>query len=298
MAVIRHSELVVRSRLGALTRMLPAARQGDVHGVHQARVATRRLREALPLVTAGHKGRKLGREMRRLTRSLGPVRELDVALEMLHELASDRDVPRPAISCLQRVVREERRRLHRHLVKRMARCDFEKLGRRAVTAAAKHDAAVLREGPSGRAGQLAAARLRAAGRAERVRDAIENAAVIYLPDRLHEVRIAVKKLRYALEIVSELSGSRATARILVLKRAQDLLGRMHDFEVLIARTRAVQASGQATSLQLSADLDKLVRRLETECRRLHGHYIAMRPRLLTICDQVIAAPRLRSGRAA
>jgi CHAD domain-containing protein len=233
--------------------------------------------------------------MRRLTRSLGPVRELDVAREMLDELAA-RDVPRTAVHCLQQSIRDERQRLHRHLVKAVERCNFEKLGKRATNAARKHDVALAEEGPGGRARQLEDARMRAAARAERVVDAIESAAVIYLPDRLHEVRIAVKKLRYSMEVVRELSGSRATARILTLKRAQDLLGRMHDFEVLIARTRAVQGSGKATSLQLSADLDRLVRRLETDCRRLHGHYIAMRPALLGICDRVIAAARPRSGR--
>lgn len=277
--------------------MLPMARQGDVRGVHQARVATRRLREALPLVTSGTRARKLGRQMRRLTRSLGPVRELDVAREMLDELTASRDVPRTAVHCLQQSIRDERQRLHRHLVKAVERCNFAKLGKKATTAARKHDAALAKEGPAGRARQLAEARLRAAARAERVLEAIDSAAVIYLPDRLHEVRIAVKKLRYSMEVVLELSGSRATARILALKRAQDLLGRMHDFEVLIARTRAVQGSGKATSLQLSADLDRLVRRLETDCRRLHGQYIGMRPTLIGICDRVIAAPRLRSGRA-
>jgi CHAD domain-containing protein len=186
-------------------------------------------------------------------------------------------------------VRDERTRLQRHLIKAVARCDFQKLGKRALVAARKHDAAAAREGPSGRARQLGEARLRAAGRAERVRDAIDNAAMIYLPDRLHEVRIAVKKLRYSMEIVRELSGSRAMARINTLKDAQDLLGRMHDVEVLIARTRAIQGSGKASSLRLSADLDRLVRRLETESRQLHGHYIGMRPRLLAICDHVIDA---------
>ena len=101
-----HSELLVRQRLRALTSTLPAARVGDVHAIHQARVATRRLREALPLVATGEKGRKLEREIRRLTRSLGPVRELDVAFEMLEELGTSRDVPRPAVSCLLQTIRE------------------------------------------------------------------------------------------------------------------------------------------------------------------------------------------------
>lgn len=284
-----HSEGLVRQRLRALTSTLPGARRGDVHSVHQARVSTRRLRETLPLITSGPKGRKLEREMRRLTRSLGPVRELDVALEMLEELGASRDVPRPAVTCLQQTIRDERRRLHHHLVKSVARCNFEKLGKRAASAARKHDHEAARAGGGAMSRQLADARGRAARRADQLREAMENAAGLYLPDRLHDVRIAVKKLRYAMEIVRDLSGSRAAARILALEDAQDLVGRMHDFEVLIARTRGVQGSGSVPSLRLSADLDRLVRRLETECRRLHGHYIAMRPRLLAICDHVAAA---------
>ena len=140
--------------------------------------------------------------------------------------------------------------------------------------------------------RLAVARQRAARRAARLRAAIENAAGIYLPDRLHEVRIAVKKLRYALELARELSGSRAMAAIRTLKEAQDLLGRMHDLEVLIARTRAVQGSPIGVNLRLSGDLDRVVRRLENECRQLHGHYMTLRHKLLALCDRVEAAPAL------
>ena len=81
------------------------------------------------------------------------------------------------------------------------------------------------------------------------------------------------------------------AAIRSLKEAQDLLGRMHDLEVLIARTRAVQGSPIGTNLRLSGDLDRLVRRLETECRQLHGHYMALRRKLLVICDRVEHVPR-------
>jgi CHAD domain-containing protein len=133
--------------------------------------------------------------------------------------------------------------------------------------------------------------LRVARRATALRAAIENAAGIYLPDRLHDVRIAVKKMRYAMELARELSGSRALAAIRSLKEAQDLLGRMHDLEILIARTRAVQGSPIGTNLRLSGDLDRLVRRLETECRQLHGHYMALRHKLLAICDRVETVPR-------
>ena len=111
----------------------------------------------------------------------------------------------------------------------------------------------------------------------------------------HEVRIAVKKLRYAMEVSRELSGSRALARIRTLKEAQDLLGHMHDHEVLIARVRGIQSS--TPNLRLSGDLDKLVRRLETEARQIHGQYVALRKKLLAIADAT-ATPRARHAPAA
>jgi ABC-type sugar transport system ATPase subunit len=110
--------------------------------------------------------------------------------------------------------------------------------------------------------------------------------------------LTLTETRRLLEIVRDLSRSRATARILTLKRAQDLLGRIHDLEVLIARTRAIQGSPNAPTLPVSADMDLLVRRLETECRRLHGRYIAMRAPMLTICDHVSGGPTSRRGEPA
>ena len=284
------SELLIRQRMNALTRALPGAREGDPLLVHQARVASRRLREALPLVASGSKGRKLGRSARRLTRALGPVRELDVALEMLEGMTTGSEAPRGAIARLKQVVREERQRMHTEMCSRVNRVDVEKLRRRAASAAAK-GADRPRRDPR----RVAAAQLRAARRANRLREAIESAAGLYLPDRLHQVRIAVKKLRYAMEVSRELSGSRATARIRTLKEAQDLLGHMHDHEVLIARVRGIQSS--TPNLRLSADLDKLVRRLETEARQIHGQYMALRKKLLAIADAT-ATLRARQAPAA
>ena len=293
-----RSELLIRQRLSALSRALPSARAGDPSAIHQARVATRRLREALPLVARGSSGRKLARAVRRLTRALGPVRELDVALVTLEELAGAADVPRAGVQSLHQVILQERARMHLDMGRSIDRVHLDKITTKLVASAKKRDKSGVRP-RSTDSKQLTAARERAARRAERLRASIENAAAIYLPDRLHEVRIAVKKLRYGMEIVRDLSGSRATVRIMTLKRAQDLLGRIHDLEVLIARTRAIQGSANAPTLRVSADMDLLVRRLEAECRRLHGRYIVMRASLLAICDYAssVPAPR-RRGRAA
>ncbi|MGE0445730.1 MAG: CHAD domain-containing protein [Vicinamibacterales bacterium] len=285
------SELLIRQRFAALRRSLPAAAQGNAERLHQARVATRRLRETLPLVASGKRERKLERRVRRLTRALGPVRELDVALGILDDLEGTADAPRGAIARLRRAIADERERLHAGMRERIAQCDLRKLEKRAINASQGGTRKAI-----ARPEQAEAARRGAARRAARLRDAIDTAAGLYLPDRLHDVRIAVKKLRYALEISGTVAGTHGRARLRALKQAQDLLGRMHDLEVLIARIRGIQGSASAPPLKVSADLDRLVRRLENECRQLHGHYSALRKPLLAICRQVrAAAPR---GRAA
>jgi CHAD domain-containing protein len=279
------AEQVVRQRVRVLTRSLAGAVDGDGDLVHQARIATRRLREVLPLVAPGARGRKLARRMRRLAKTLGPARELDVVLQTLDDPGITREIPRTAISTLKQVLDAKRERRYADMARKVSRIDVDKLRRRALAAARKGRS--IRAGAAHRK-RLTAARDRAARRAVRLRASMDAAAGLYLPDRLHEVRIAIKKLRYALELVHQMSGSRASARVGRLKAAQDLLGRMHDLEVLIARVRAVQASPGAPNLRLSADLDRLVRRLEMECRQLHGQYTALRKTLAATCDQTIA----------
>ena len=286
------SELMIRQRLAALSRTLPGAQKGDVQAVHQARVATRRIREALPLVARGRSGKSLKKSVRKLTRVLGPVRELDVALLNLDQLRTSGEVSEAAVARLRQLITEERQRVGTEMVRRISHYNLPKFQKKAVEAAAHGPATTGPRDPR----RIAEALRRTARRAEGLRAAIDNAAGIYLPDRLHQVRIAVKKLRYALEIAQDLSRSRATRRVRTLKRVQDLLGRMHDLEMLIARTRAIQSGAGAPNLKLSSDLDRLVRRLENECRRLHVRYMNERKELLRICDYV-SAREARLGNA-
>ena len=73
-----------RSRLRRFTRMLPGIGAGDPRAVHRARVASRRLRELLPLLQLdGHAAQKLGKRLRKVTRWLGGARELDAILTLL-----------------------------------------------------------------------------------------------------------------------------------------------------------------------------------------------------------------------
>ena len=135
---------------------------------------------------------------------------------------------------------------------------------------------------------------RVAHRATRVRSAIQAAGAVYVPERLHDIRIAVKKLRYAAELLAEARHQRVAAAIGTLRTAQDLLGRVHDLQVLIERIGDLQASSsgltadEASSSDLTADhqLGSLAQALEVDCRRLHARYMRNRAKLIAIADRM------------
>ena len=295
---MEHSALSVallRQHLVSLLRAMPAAQAGDETSVHQARVASRRLREALPVLGASADAEALDRadkRVRRITRALGPVRELDVTLSLLDELEAKDRAPKRAIARLRAAVTEERQKRRRQMLEEIKPSRLEKLRKRLVQVAA----------PERRTYATADAIGEAAGQAEyrarKLRAAIDRAGGIYLADRLHRVRIEAKKLRYALEIQRELTHSRSTARLNRLKHQQDLLGRVHDLEVLIDRTRQVQASLPAANRRAMSELNRLIRALEDECREGHVEYMRGRPALLKICDALAGTPTESTSDAA
>ena len=285
---MEHSALSVallRQRLVSLLKAMPAAQAGDHTSVHQARVASRRLRQALPLLGVradAHALDRADRRVRRITRALGPVRELDVTLLLLAELARKRAVPRRAIARVKAAVTEERQKRRREMLAEIKPSKLNKLRKRLVEVAAPES-----ERPERRSA-LAEANSQAAARAALLKGAIERAGGIYLADRLHRVRVAAKKLRYALEIQRELTGTRSMTNLNRLKVQQDLLGRMHDLEILIDRARGVQATLTPRDRRGMAELKTLIRVLEDECREGHAAYMRARPALLKMCDQIIA----------
>jgi CHAD domain-containing protein len=271
-------------------RYLPAAIRGDHHGVHQARVATRRLREAVPVLTAGIKDGKVSRarrKIRRLTRALGTVRELDVTMHVLDELARRPEIPRMALEDVRGHVIAERDERRNVMLERLEDVNSEKLSRRlhAVVAA-------LADGDANAWRQTLAARL--LKRASRFSAAVHDAGHIYAPDRLHQVRIAAKKLRYALELAAD--GGVATAQPLVteLKRAQDTLGRLHDLQVLQHHVAEVQSAPPIRRGGADGGLEAISRALEADCRHLHAKYLASHSALLEASEQcrLVVGPQL------
>jgi CHAD domain-containing protein len=276
-------------RIAALLETLPTALEGDVTAVHRARVASRRLREVLApmrgLLSDGT-AERARLEVRRVTRALGPVRELDVALALFDELATRDDLAEPAQVAVARALARDRDRAQRRMRAALTRRRRDRL---TATLALLHDP----EAADGTARLLAAVDARAARRGRRLRQAIDRAGALYLPERLHRVRIAVKQLRYVLEVAGDLRRGRPSARVTQLRRIQDLLGRAHDLHVLAERVRQVQTATVRTSRATAASLGRLADALDDDCRTVHGAFMSRRRGLVTLCDAIEANPTPR-----
>ena len=267
---------LLERRARALKRQLAAAIAGKDTGVHQARVASRRLREALPVLTQGLQHTKAGkanRKIRRLTQALGTVRELDVTLHLIDELAERPAIPRAALAEVRALVIEEREQRRAVMLERLGDVNGEKLARRLQ--AVKQS---LMKPTPGHAWRAALAG-RVARRGRRLERAIEAAGQIYEPEALHEVRIAAKKLRYALEIADESGAAPCADAVRAIKRVQDALGRLHDLQVLQHHVAAVGALPRNRRSTPDAGLAVLSRMIEDQCRHLHGRYVAALPDL-------------------
>jgi CHAD domain-containing protein len=288
-----------RKRLNAFKRSARHIDRGDMKAVHWTRVASRRLRELLPVLGLdADSARKLSRRLKRVTKQLGVVRELDVSTLMLEELGRD---PRYSSTALKEVsarIEDERLAAHGRLAARLPTEKLDRLARRLQRAVKQSEKANedsrQRNPPRPAQIWLWTIRARATRRAADLRSAIELAGSVYVPERLHDVRIAVKRLRYAMELGAEARWLRAKRDLAALKAAQDLLGRLHDVEILIVRTRETQASLSPLTLTVWRGLDSLARELENECRALHARYMSDRTKLVEIADRIHDIKQLAS----
>src|SRR5688500_16767070 len=128
--------VLLRHRLQTLLEAMPAAQAGDVRSVHQARVATRRLREALPVLRASLDPSALNRarlQVREMTRALGPVRELDVALQHLDEFANRGLLSDRAVARVRDVIVKERATRREKMLETITPGKVEKLRHRLTS---------------------------------------------------------------------------------------------------------------------------------------------------------------------
>jgi CHAD domain-containing protein len=242
-------------------------------------VASRRLREAVPVLAAGLKGSKAGkarRKIRRIAQALGTIRELDVTLGLIDELAARNTLPRLALEEIRgRVVKDQERRRH-VMLKRVSRVNVNKLDRRLRSVGDSLQSAET----EGWRETLGARLLK---RSKALAAAVEAAGSLYEQERLHRVRIAAKKLRYAMELAAESGARSAVVPVRTIKRVQDTLGRLHDLQVVQGYIAASQAAPSTRTPQ-DGGLDIIGRLLEEECRHLHARYLSSVPAVQQIVE--------------
>lgn len=296
MTPLRRYDLL-RSRLDSFTRALPGVSSGEPRAIHRARVASRRLRELMPVLeldrdTIG----KVNRRLKKLTRRLGGVREIDVLTQLLEELQGSRLAPLRALRRVGDEVREARDEAMSQFAHKSIAEAFHRAQRKLEHIAEKL-AKVEDRGSRGR-GWRWAIDARVSSRAAALKTAITEAGSMYMPERLHTVRLALKKLRYGFELSCEAGGFAEAADVRLLKRGQDQLGLLRDRQVLIDRVRQVQASLDPPDMSAWRELDALVLSLEHSCRTIHARYLQNQTRLLVLCDRFGARASASAARRA
>jgi CHAD domain-containing protein len=283
-------------RLRALAAELPGALEDDEKALHRARVASRRLREILPVLGLDGEvepdGASARRRVRGLTRALGGARELDVALGILDELAERHAALAATVNLVRHDLMDERLRVRASMAEELKDADSLGLPDELEAIAAR----VVPLSPSGWRRALAG---RLAKRVDRLEEAVDEAGALYVAERLHQVRIAAKQLRYVLELAGEFGGvgtRRLTSR---LKDMQDLLGRLHDLEFVLHRIRRQRWGAGSED---AANADRLQQAVDREIRERHADFLASVDTLreavascrTTVVPRLSAAPRPRA----
>lgn len=222
----------------------------NVNAVHDMRVALRRLRSALRDFVQVIDEKPLKRvkdDLKKISDLLGAVRDLDVAIIALEDLSSETDEEDIAggISELATDLRADRERGHVRLVKALDSISLDDL-QRSFSDRIEDS---LRQQELFRPGTLSEA-----GRTvieARLQEFCDKSTAIYDPFNgveLHDLRIAAKRLRYAIELFGVAWGDEIGGFAAELSKMQSFLGEVHDCDVWTTTlTKNLKEGGKAHS---------------------------------------------------
>ncbi|HYN86185.1 MAG TPA: CHAD domain-containing protein [Pyrinomonadaceae bacterium] len=251
-------------------------------GVHDMRVASRRLRSAtrdfMPYLSKKRMADSR-EELRRVARVLGAVRDEDVAIALLGKLAEEAPEELRAGVGAFAAKREARRvdaraalveefsgdalaRLRENFTRSLAQAD--------KTRESEGDAAPLRFADAGREVIVA-----------RWTELEELSRSLYDPfgtEQLHEMRIAAKRLRYAIELLEPCLGGEALKPFAEeIAEMQKSLGELHDCDEWIATVGGWLRKDSEASREGGAREEEAERRRAAAFWML-GHFAALRDR--------------------
>ena len=240
---------------------------GDVESLHQLRVATRRLRASIDLfrpILNGNQVRLWQRDLPWIAGAAGEVRERDVIEAVIKARAAKID-PKllPSLETIHHRLAAERAECLSNLGAILQSERYQQMVRRLSVPALRKGAETLKLAQS--AAQLLRPMARGAVRAG------EHLVPGASAETVHRARVRVKRLRYALELVSGLGRKRQRKAMEYLEQMQDLLGEFNDAIVTCAwliRYGASPDAPPATALAAGAlvqSLGKRQRKLAARC---------------------------------
>jgi hypothetical protein len=291
----RHELLGARSRsfTRSLHRLQTGKAGGDARVIDAAWVASRRVREILPVLQAHPEAvQKLSARLRKLSRRLADARDLVAVLQRLDDLVSSEQRGRHAAVRVRAEVQKLADRARADLVRKKTIHEIDRMSAKLDVLRQR-----LRAAPSTRVRDLRwAVSARVVRRAASLKDAIGAAGSVYLAERLQRVSAALTKLRFGAELGLAVASGVTAADLRTIVRLQALLGRLREMQLLIERIRQVQSGLATPDLKAWRDLDNLVTTLETRCRGLHARYVREREALVALCDGLVArAPARPDG---
>jgi CHAD domain-containing protein len=256
---LEHVRAMLARQVAELLAHDPGTRLGgDPEELHQARVATRRLRAVLraaePLLDPDWT-QALRTELSWLAEALGPVRDLDVLLERLRgELEDFEPAEQEAGANFVERLGGERDSDRATMLEVMTTSRYGRLLTLLEDAAAA---------PRARESAVSLHDI-AAGEFRKLRKAVRALPADPTDDELHAVRIRGKRARYAAELAEGAVGKPAQRFVRDAKRFQDVVGEHQDAVVAEERIRALLDGAASPLAHLAAG--RLIER-ERERRR-------------------------------
>ncbi len=264
---------VMRFHLARMLDYEAGTRSGaDAEDLHKMRVATRRQRAAWRIFGEAFRANRTRRYrsgLRETAARLGAVRDLDVQLEAADLYRGDLPVAEQrALEPLLASWRTHRDDARVLLLRELDSDHYRRWVDDYRDFVRTEGALVLPVGPvqPHRVRDTAPSRIWAAYEGVRGYEAVLRWADV---ETLHDLRIAAKWLRYALEFVREALGDESAPLIAKVTALQDHLGLMHDADVTaaMARTFLVEHAGGLSALESAAIGRYLIDR-EREVARL------------------------------
>jgi CHAD domain-containing protein len=271
---------LLEQQTSVLRTQLDGVYDGAVEAVHDARVATRRIRELLalvPFVPDQYREGDVPSCYREVGRALGKVRDVDVQIALIDSLEPRAPEAAAPLTIVRRDYERDRLARMRRLIKTLERLNVDVLLQ--VVGDAHPTGLRKRLASNGWRHQL---RHLVVERAHGAVDAIAHATGVYFPKRAHGARIAIKQVRYASEIAAATGTAAIEAAIKSLRKGQEILGDLHDRQSLADTLEdyAKRETIEAAQVELIRGL------LEREVMQLHTQYLARRASLREACANV------------